>query len=106
MGFLRPKVDGGMTMQEMQLMREEERNYLSQQQDRQFQQLREFELERDMTLLQRQEAERNREQQALLSMQQAESIAIDEAEDLEDETDTGFTSFSTSLMTNLAKRPE
>lgn len=106
MGFGRPKVDGGMTMQEMQLMREEERSYMRQEQDRQFQQMREFEQERDQALLARQESERTREQQTLMAFQDAENLAIEESKKVEDEEDTGFNTFGQSLLANLAARPE
>lgn len=100
-----PKVDGGMTMEEMRQMRMEDRAYMEQQQARQMEMMREFELEREQQRADRAAAEEERERRTLAELEAAESAAIDQARKIaeEDEEDETFTPFSLSVS---EMRPE
>jgi len=105
MGFMRPRVDGGMTMDEMRQMRMEDRAYMEQQQTRQMDMMREFELEREEQRAARAAAEEERERRTLTELEAAEDVAIEQARKIakEDEEDEEFTPFSLSVS---EMRPE
>lgn len=99
MTFLQPKVDGGATMEEMRQIRLEDRMYMEEQQAKQLQMMREFEIEREEAAALRSEAEQRREERALADMEAAENMAIDAARKIgkQDEEDEEFTPFALSV---------